>query len=361
MKYSSVLFFFIIWLRVGYTQDSSSNKSNVTTRFYIDAYYSYDFNRPLTHEKAPFIYNYKKHNRINANLALASVSYKGKITRANIGLMTGTYATYNLSSEPGLLKHLFEANAGVKISKNRNLWLDAGVMPSHIGFESAISKDCWTPTRSILAENTPYYENGIRLSQTSKNEKVYTAVFLLNGWQRSRILQSNLIPSLGTQITYKPTSVLSINWGTFLGNIKPDSISQWRYLNNFYAIYQVTNKFGITLGLDHGVEQKQHRSTDLNIWYSPILITRFQTKQWAFAARVEYYQDKSGTVVPLINDQFFQMKGYSLNIDRKIGKNNLWRLEWRYLNNTSPYFLTSSGLVSGNHSITTSFVFEFIK
>jgi len=148
----------------------------------------------------------------------------------------------NLSSEPGLLKHLFEANAGVKISKNRNLWLDAGVMPSHIGFESAISKDCWTPTRSILAENTPYYENGIRLSQTSKNEKVYASMFLLNGWQRTRILQSNLIPSLGTQISYKPTSALSINWGTFLGNMKPDSIIQWRYLNNFYAVYQMTNK-----------------------------------------------------------------------------------------------------------------------
>jgi hypothetical protein len=40
-------------------------------------------------------------------------------------------------------------------------------MPSHIGFESVISADCWTLTRSLLAENSPYYETGMRLEATS--------------------------------------------------------------------------------------------------------------------------------------------------------------------------------------------------
>jgi hypothetical protein len=361
MRYVFIPLLQIVWISYAYTQDSTLKKSFFTTRFYIDAYYSYDFNKPLTREKAPFLYNHKKHNGIHANLALASVSYKSDIIRANVGLMTGTYSKYNLSNEPGLLRHLFEANAGIKITKNRNLWLDVGVMPSHIGFESAISKDCWTSTRSILAENTPYYESGLRLSQISKNDKLYAAVFLLNGWQRTKILRSNLIPSFGTQVTYKHTSDLTINWSTFLGNIKPDSISQWRYLNNFYAVYQLTKKFGITVGLDHGVEQKQNRSSKLNIWYSPILITRFQSKQWSFAARIEYYRDRYGVVVPLVKDQFFQMQAYSLNIDRKIGRNYLWRLEWRYFNNVTPYFFKHSRFISENQFITTTFIFDFIK
>lgn len=361
MKYLTILFYLLACCGIGYTQDSSSKRSIFTTRVYIDTYYSYDFNRPSTREKAPFIYNHKKNNKANVNLALASISYKSKIVRANAGLMAGNYATYNLSNEPGILKYLFEANTGIKLAKNRNLWLDLGVMPSHIGFESAISKDCWTPTRSILAENTPYYESGLRLSQTSKNEKVYLALLLLNGWQRTRIVNSNLIPSFGTQITYKPTTTLSINWSTFLGDINPYNVTQWRYFNNFYAVYQLTDKLGFTLGVDHGVEQKPNRFNKFNVWYSPILITRFETKQWSFAGRVEYYHDKSGIVVPLVNDKFFQMQGYSLNIDREIGKRNLWRLEWRYLNNTSHYFLTGSGLVSSNHSITTSFLFDFVK
>jgi hypothetical protein len=50
-------------------------------------------------------------------------------------------------------KPLLEANIGYKPFAATNFWIDAGVMPSHIGFESAIGSDCWNLTRSILAEN----------------------------------------------------------------------------------------------------------------------------------------------------------------------------------------------------------------
>jgi hypothetical protein len=50
--------------------------------------------------------------------------------------MVGTYPQYNLASEQPLLKNIYEANIGVKISKKHNLWIDMGIMPSHIGFES---------------------------------------------------------------------------------------------------------------------------------------------------------------------------------------------------------------------------------
>ena len=351
----------IAFINTGYCQDSSSKKLEITSRLYIDAYYSYDFSRPLTKEKAPFFYNHKRHNSISANLALASISIKGKAVRSNLGLMAGSYSKYNLSNEPGLLRHLFEANVGVKLSKKSNTWLDMGIMPSHIGFESAISKDCWTTTRSILAENTPYYESGLKLTHTTKDDKLYASIMLLNGWQRSRILRSNLTPSFGTQLTYKPTPRLSINWSTFLGNVKPDSVSQWRYLNNFYAIYQLTKTLGITIGLDHGLEQKSHRSKNFNVWYSPILMLRFEKEKWAMAARMEYYNDKYGVIVPLVNNQFFQMQGYSFNVDRKIGRYSLCRLEWRYLNNASPYFERRDDYVKSNHIITASILLDLMK
>ena len=36
-----------------------------------------------------------------------------------------------------------------------NLWLDAGIFVSHIGLESANSRDNLTLTRSIMADNSP--------------------------------------------------------------------------------------------------------------------------------------------------------------------------------------------------------------
>lgn len=47
----------------------------------------------------------------------------------------------NYVAELGVLKNIYEANVGIKISKTHNLWLDAGIMSFHIGSESAISKD----------------------------------------------------------------------------------------------------------------------------------------------------------------------------------------------------------------------------
>lgn len=91
-------------------------------------------------------------------------------------------------------------------------------VPSHIGFESAISKDCWTLTRSILAENLPYYEAGTRLSYTTKNEKWYLIALLLNTGQRIRQEPCNNKPAFGTQATYSPTDRFSIKWSTFTGN-----------------------------------------------------------------------------------------------------------------------------------------------
>ena len=74
-------------------------------------------------------------------------------------MAAGTYMNANYAAEPEYLKNIYEANAGIKISKNENLWIDVGILPSHIGFETAIRKDNWTLTRSMVAENSPYYES----------------------------------------------------------------------------------------------------------------------------------------------------------------------------------------------------------
>ena len=53
------------------------------------------------------------------------------MSRANIALAVGTYMNANYAAEPGVLKNIYEANAGVKISNNKNIWVDAGILPSH--------------------------------------------------------------------------------------------------------------------------------------------------------------------------------------------------------------------------------------
>jgi len=120
--------------------------------------------------------------------------------RANLALMAGTYANANLSAEPGVMRNILEAYAGVKISKSKNLWIDAGIFSSHIGFESAVGKDCWNLTRGILAENSPYYESGVKIGYPSEDGKWFASGLMLNGWQRIQRVEGNNTPAFGHQL-----------------------------------------------------------------------------------------------------------------------------------------------------------------
>ena len=207
----------------------------LTLTGYVDAYYAHDFTAPkLTQERPAFLYNYKRNREVTINLAYAKVAYTTSRVRGNLALQVGTYAQYNYANEQPLLRNVYEANAGVKLSKTRDLWLDVGILPSHIGFESAVSKDCWSLTRSMLAENSPYYMAGIRLTYTTGKWTLLGAV--LNGWQRIARLPGYGGPSVGTQVQFRSSDKLTLNWSSFLGSDRPDSLRQGRFFNNFYAI-----------------------------------------------------------------------------------------------------------------------------
>lgn len=336
-------------------QDSSRNARNVSFSGYAEIYYAYDFANPNSHERPAFLYNHKRHNEVNLNIGYVKAAYTSDKVRANLALMAGTYAQYNLAQEQGLLKNVYEANAGVKFSKKRNLWLDAGVFSSHIGFESAISKDCWTLTRSIVAENSPYFLSGAKLTYTTKNGKWLFLVSYVNGWQRIQRVTGQNSPNFSTQIQFKPSDKLTLNYSTFIGSDKPDSASQMRYYHNVYGIWQATSKLGLILGFDYGMEQKSKSSSEYNEWYTPTAIVRYSaTDKFALAARAEYFQDKSGVIIPTGTSNGFQTTGYSLNFDYKPESNILLRIEGRMFDSKDKIFREGINPVNQNYFIVTS-------
>ena len=340
--------------------------SAITISAYAEAYYSYDLAQPEDHLRPGFFYSFNRHNEVNLNMGMVKLAYARKNVRGNFALMAGIYAQYNLAAEPELLRNVFEANAGVKLSTRRNLWLDVGILPSHIGFESAIGKDCWNLTRSILADNTPYYEAGARVSYTSDNGKWYASGLLLNGWQRITRVEGNNTPAAGTQLTYRPNGRTTLNWSTFVGNDKPDSVSQLRIFNNLYAQLQITERFGVIMGCDIGVEQAASGDSlpgaqaASGTWITPILIPRYRLGERSYlAARVEYYQDEQGVIIATGTPKGFRTLGYSLNFDQWVNPNVLWRIEARSLSSEDPVFVdTDGGPSTTNTFFTASIVFS---
>lgn len=339
-----------------YAQDAP--KIKVTG--YLEAYYGYDFNKPADNNRPGFVYSHNRHNEVNLNLGFIKGSYESDMIRANIAVMAGTYANANLAAEPGVLKNIFEANAGVKLSKTANLWVDAGIFASHIGFESAISKDCWVLTRNIASDNTPYYESGAKITYITEDGKFTATALYLNGWQRITRQDGNSQPAGGLQLTWKPTGKITVNYSNYLGTEGADSIRVRRFYHNVYGIFQLTDHFGLTAGFDYGTQQKAKGTDGKNEVLSPVAIAQYKfNSKWALAGRVEYYKDKNGVIIATGTPNGFQTTGYSMNIDYAPVSNAVVRLEGKVYDSKDKVFTRDMNPVNNSATLTASIAVSF--
>ena len=233
-------------------------------------------------------------------------------------------------------------------------------MPAHIGFESAQSSVCLTLTRSIIAENSPYFESGAKITYTTDNEKWTISTLALNGWQRIQRVDGNSLISWGTQLQFKPSPKTTLNYSTFLGTDSPDSTRKYRYFHNLYGIFQFNDNWGLIVGFDIGQEQQVKGGSSYNTWFGTSGILQFTPNPgWAFAVRGEYYDDEKGVIIDTGTPNGFKTFGASLNIDRKIIPNVVWRVEFRTFQSKDKIFIKESNPKTDNTAITSSIAISF--
>lgn len=335
-----------------------SDSLNIRLSGYAELYYGYDLNEPSSGKRPYYLCSYHYNNQIKFNIAALKLSLSKNRFRSNVALMAGTYAKANLASEPDWAKSILEANVGFAINQSKNLWIDVGVMPSHIGFESAIGAECYTFSRSIMADNSPYYQTGLKLNYQSPNQKTEFAFLLLNGWQRIVMQPGFTRPALGTQFIYKPNENITFNYSTFIGSAKPDSLKQWRHFHNFYLLAKTHKRHDIILGFDAGVEQKQGYSNSYNYWHTWAIINRFHLhKKHHFGLRVEQFYDKNEVIITAANG--INVYGYSLNWDYRPISNLLFRLEYRDFLTNEIFFEDHNGLSNRYQMFTSAISIKF--
>lgn len=336
-------------------QPDSLGRGTLAVMGFVDVYYAYDFGHSTDDDRTPFLYQYDRHNEVDLNLGLVHVAYAKQRMRAALGLMAGTYAQANLIAEPELLRNIYEARVGLKLSKRKDLWLDAGVFPSHIGLESAIGIDNWTLTRSVIAENSPYYLSGARLTWTV-SKKLELAALMMNGWQRIRRVQNNT-PCLGTQVVWSMRKGMKFNWSTFGGSDVPDSLGYYRVFNNFYWTWE-GSKWGVQLGADIGAQENARK--DWSTWGGVVGIVRRKLgDDLALVARAEHYNDPDQIMVPTGTPHGLTTMGYSLGLDIRIIEDGFIRVEGRTFHGTDAVFADVHGSTPDNTAITVSMAARF--
>lgn len=318
---------------------------HVTVGGFVDGYYAYDFGRPRDIDRA-FTTQAVRHNEFNINLAYLDAALTGARVRGRVAVQFGTAVQANYAAEPrvgnssgpDVSRYIQEATAGYKLS--HSVWVDGGVFFSPFGSENWISRDNWTYTRSLIADNSPYYEAGIKATWTI-DAKWTAQLHLINGWQN--ISETNSSKAVGARVDFTPRDGLSFAYDAFVGNEQPDSLpSRLRTFNEIIATTNVTTRLQLRGTFDFGTQR--HADGDgTGTWNGYAILGRYRlTARVAVAGRFEGYADPDQVIVVTGEPFGLRATGASLGVDVAPMPKLLWRSELTWIGAHDPLFPNQS-------------------
>jgi hypothetical protein len=339
------------------TQDSGPK---VTFGGFVDTYYAWDFDRPNDFQRA-YTTQPVRHAEFNVNLAYIEAKLAGPRYRGRLALQYGTSVQANYAGEPHLgsvsgpsvSQFIQEATVGYQISPN--LWLDGGIFFAHLGYEGWLSRDNLTYSRSMVAEFSPYYEAGVKLTWAVSPTLIATFA-LINGWQDISVY--NTPPAGGVRIDYTPTSKLTLSYDDFVGNATADGDPvHLRVYHDLIAQYKPTDRLQLAAVLSLGTQTRSTASGNTAIWGGGAVVAKFSaTETIAVVGRVEYYSDPSQVIVvtalpPSPPTASFEAIGGSLGVDINLFGPVFWRTEARILHSKNAVWpLHRAGALGANDS-----------
>ncbi len=350
-----VLRLLLVFALMGFPFTSFSESvpnSKVVWGAFVDSYYAYDFENPPNHDRA-FTTQPARSNEFNVNLAFVDVKLNDENVHGRFALQTGTSVQSNYASEPtmgvvsgpSLSRNIQEGFAGYRLAEN--LWVDGGIFLSHIGFESFVSRDNWNYTRSLVADYSPYYQSGVRLSYQA-SDRWSGQLLILNGWQN--ISENNDSKSLGTQIVYTANPNFSVTYNTLIGEEK-----EFRHFHDLILKYSYSDSLQFGLQADFGFQDQSSNNT-VSTWYGTALFTRYAlTKKLAFAGRIERYDDQRQVIVTTGTPNGFQIWDASVNADVQLDPRLTWRSELRAYSSKDSIFPSRHGTSTLDGVFVTSF------
>ena len=322
------------------TQDTTLTAAETTavaqtTTFgaYVDGYYAWDFNRPPTFDRA-YTTQPARHAEFNVNLAFIEAKIAAPRVRGRLAIQFGTSVQANYAGEPhighisgpGVSQYIQEAVVGYQISPT--LWIDGGVFFAHTGLEGWITRDNLTYTRSLIAEFSPYYEAGAKLTWTASPE-VTAQLDILNGWQN--ISNYNTPPAVGIRVDYVASPHLTLSYDNFFGDVAADSLpAQYRLYHDFIAQFTLSSRWQFAGTFSLGTQSRSAPGGKTATWYGACVHAKYRIcPNVGVVARLERYADPDQVIVLTGLPDAFRTTGGSLGLDVTADPRVMWRTELR--------------------------------
>jgi hypothetical protein len=317
-------------------------QADVQLHGWIDTYYAFNANRPADH--ASFLpgtgTTAVRANEFSVNAAALDVSLEPKPVGFHLTVALGTGLDVVHAAEPqgtGIgaeaWRAVYQASASYVVPVGSGLLVEAGIYPSHIGYETFFSKDNWNYTRGWMGEYSPYYQTGVKVSY-SFDAHWSARIDVLNGWQL--IGDNNRAKAVGTQVAWTSERA-TVAFNTFAGPELPGDDSHWRLFGDLTAQYKLTGALALGATVDVGWQDRAQRPA---LWHAASLYARQEISgRVAVALRAEYYDDRDG----FMSGTPQTLLGGTATLEIRPADHLILKLEGRYDHSDASVFKTSDG------------------
>jgi hypothetical protein len=305
---------------------------------FADVYYAYNLNRPADGQSfTPTTgTTAKRANEFALNLAALGVGLQPDPIGFQLTFGYGTSTEVVHAGEPkgGFIgpdawRYVEQASISGKVPVGKGLLIEAGILPSHIGFESLYSKDNWNYTRSWQAELSPYYQAGVKLGYSFTSE-LSAQLWVMNGWQL--ISDNNQGKTLGTQVSWS-SERFTVTFNTLAGPEIPGDSDHWRLFGDLILVVRPTSWLSLAVSSDLGYEWRPKGASA--VWYVAAGYLRFSPRtDFAVTLRGDYFDDGDGGASGISQ----RLESATLTLEYRPSTHLLLRLEGRYDHSSAPVF-----------------------
>lgn len=321
----------------------------------VDAYYTYNFNKPETGTFTPYRNFDVRHNQFSVallELALSKPATEDDRTGFRFDLNYGQVAQI-FNSDPldgNALVNVQQAYVSYLAPVGKGLTFEFGKFVTPIGSEVTEANLNNNYSRAFLYALGPYYHTGARVSYAF-SPKFTLGGMVVNGWNATG--DNNSGKSFGVSATIAPTPKLSIIQNVLIGPEQAGNADDVRTYSDTNLAFTASDK--VTTGLNY-VYAKDSLSSDNINWQGLALYLKGQlTKSVALSPRFEWFDDKDG----FASGTAQALKEFTMTGEVKHSSGLIMRLEYRRDWSDEDVFFKEGRVVGDQNTFTVAFIYAF--
>ncbi|MGB0929403.1 MAG: outer membrane beta-barrel protein [Chitinophagales bacterium] len=348
------------------------SKHNFSLTGYVDAYYQYNLNKPLSRSNTGRIFDLN-HDNISLGLAQTMFTYSNDKSEAVLDLTFGPNAELGNFGNIGTALAIKQAYLAYNISDAVKFTI--GQYGTHIGYELIDAPDNFNYSLSYLFGNGPFYHTGAKID-IAATDKLGFMAGIVNGWdaladyndKKSITLQASLTPSDNLGIYLNWIGGDEYGGGSAFGDIEGSFTSLFD-LTTSYTIELDTTGKSLLLGLNaalgsfssgseaDGVVSANPYDSDATWAGAALYINYHFSENSAIGLRAEYFDDPNGV-------RYFgplSVFGMTLTGDFKVADGALsFKPEIRFDKSSDSFFEgKDGGLEDSQMTVGVGFVYNF--